>query len=186
MQPSTDKQQRYTYEDYYSWDDGKRWELIDGVPYAMAPAASDTHQGISGNLFAQLHGFLKGKPCKVFHAAYDVRLNADAGDDTVVQPDLVVICDQSKRDERGYKGAPDMVVEILSPSTAQYDRLIKFRLYQNAGVREYWIVDPETRTVSVHILENSKYVITVYGEDDIAPVHVLDGCEINIADVFDT
>jgi Uma2 family endonuclease len=184
VKPATDRQQHYTYEDYYSWDDGKRWELIEGVPYAMAPAASDTHQRISSNLHGQLFSFLKGGPCKVFHAAYDVRLNADTGDDTVVQPDLVVICDQSKRDERGCKGAPDMVVEILSPSTASYDRVTKFNQYQKAGVREYWIVDPDSRTVAAHILENGRYIISAYGDEGVAPVHVLEGCEIDLADVF--
>ena len=185
VQPVTEKQQHYTYEDYYSWDDGKRWELIEGVPYAMAPAPSDTHQGISSNLHLQLASFLKGKPCKVFHAAYDVRLNADTGDDTVVQPDLVIICDQSKRYERGCKGAPDMVVEILSKSTASYDMVTKFNLYQKAGVREYWIVDPDTKTVSVHVLKNGEYITRAYSQDDIAPVSVLEGCEINLAKVFE-
>ena len=188
MQPTTDKKQHYTYEDYYSWDDGKRWELIEGVPYemfAMAPGPSGSHQGISVSLTRQLSTFLLGKPCKVFHAPYDVRLNADTDDDTVVQPDLVVICDQSKRDERGCKGAPDMVVEILSKSTAQYDRVTKFNLYQNAGVREYWIVDPESRTIAAHILENGRYLVTAYGDKGVAPVYVLEGCEIVLEDVFE-
>ena len=186
MQPATEKQQHYTYEDYYSWDDGKRWELIDGSAYLMSPAHTWKHQGISVTLSRQLSTFLLDKPCKVFTAPFDVRLNADTGDDTVVQPDLVVICDRSKLDEKGgCKGVPDMVVEILSPSTATRDKLTKFRLYQNAGVREFWIVDQETRTVSVHILENGKYITSVFGENDSAPVHVLDGCEINLTDVFD-
>lgn len=114
-----------------------------------------------------------------------MRLNADTFDDTVVQPDLVIVCDHSKLEEKGgCKGAPDMVAEILSPATAKYDRLTKFRLYQKSGVREYWIVDPESRTVAAHVLENGKYVAFAYGEEDLAPVHVLEGCEINLADVF--
>jgi len=184
MPLAIEKQKRYTYEDYYSWDDGKRWELIDGVPYAIAPAPSDSHQRISSNLHLQFASFLKGKTCKVFHAAYDVRLNADTGDDTVVQPDLVIICDQSKRDERGCKGAPEMVVEMLSKSTEKYDRVTKFNLYQKAGVREYWIVDPESKTVAVHMLESGRYITNMYSDEDTAPVHVLEGCEIILEDVF--
>ena len=174
----------YTYADYYTWNDGKRWELIRGEAYLMEPGPSDPHQGISGNLYLQIGNYLKGKPEKVFAAPYDVRLNAGTDDDTVVQPDLVVICDQSKRDVRGCKGAPDMAVEILSPSTAGRDMVVKFNHYKDAGVREYWIVDPESRTVSAHILKNGEYVTTAYGEGDSAPVHVLEGCVIDLADVF--
>ena len=178
------EKQHYTYADYCTWDDGKRWEIIDGIAYAMVPGPTGTHQGISGNLHAQLHSFLKGKPCKVYAAPYDVRLSAEAGDDTVVQPDLVVICDRSKLSDAGCMGAPDLVVEILSPSTARYDRFIKFHRYLRAGVREYWIVDHESKTVTIHILENAKYTTTVFGDEDVAPVHVLEGCEINLTDVF--
>lgn len=182
--PLPQEEQRYTYADYCSWDDGKRWELIKGVPYAMSPAPLWEHQGISSNLHSQLASFLKDKPCKAFHAPFDVRLNADSGDDTVVQPDLVVICDRSILGGTGCIGTPDMVVEILSPSTARQDRLVKLQLYQSSGIREYWIVDPDSKTVSVHILENGKYIIAAYGDEDVAPVHVLEGCEIVLADVF--
>jgi Uma2 family endonuclease len=176
--------QRYTYSDYYLWDDDERWELIDGEAYAMAPAPNMGHQGISGEIHRQIANFLRGKTCRVFHAPFDVRLNADTYDDTVVQPDLVIVCDRSKLDIRGCKGVPDMVIEILSPSSARHDRVLKFHTYQRAGVREYWLVDPESRTVSVHILENGKYVTTAYTDDDTAPVHVLEGCEITLRDVF--
>ena len=183
---AVETEQRYTYSDYCSWDDGKRWELIDGAAYVMEPAPSWKHQGISSNLHGQLFNYLQGKPGKVFAAPFDIRLNADTGDDTVVQPDLVVICNRSGLDDSGaYKGAPDMVVEILSPSTVRHDRLIKLNLYQKAGVREYWIVDPDSRTVSVHILVDGRYTITVYGDEGVAPVHVLDGCEITLSDVFE-
>ena len=185
MSLAAEKQGYYTYADYCSWDDGKRWELIEGAPYSMSPSPSWIHQSISVNISRQLSTFLIGKTCKVFAAPFDVRLNADTVDDTVVQPDIVIVCDRTKLEEKGgCKGVPDMVVEILSPSTATYDRLTKFRQYQKAGVREYWIVDPDSKTVSVHILENGKYIITVYGEVDTAPVHVLEGCEINLADAF--
>ena len=178
--------ERYTYADYCTWGDDERWELIDGAPYAMSPAPTWTHQAVSSNLHGQLFNFLKGKPYKVFAAPFDIRLNADTADDTVVQPDLVIVCDKSKlEDKGGCKGAPDMVVEILSPSTARCDKTKKFRLYQKSGIREYWIVDPDSRTVSVHVLENGKYTVANYDDDDgAAPVNVLPGCEINLQDVF--
>lgn len=180
-----EKDKRYTYADYYSWDDGERWELINGEALVMAPGPSWRHQGISGGLFYQLANFLKGKDGRVFSAPFDVRLNADTADNTVLQPDIIVFCDRSKLDGTGCKGAPDMTVEILSPSTAKRDRLVKLRLYQDAGVREYWIVDPDTKTATVYTLENGKYVVAVYGDDEVAPVHILAGCEIVLADVFE-
>ena len=174
---------RYTYADYCEWDDDTRWELIDGVAYAMT-GPSTTHQRISGRIHGQLYNYLQGKTCELFAAPFDIRLNADEDDDTVVQPDLVVICDQTKLDDRGCKGAPDLVIEILSPSSRRHDMLLKFQRYLRAGVREYWIVDPDSKTLNVHVLDNGKYATNVYGDEDIAPVHVLDGCEINLSDVF--
>jgi len=176
---------RYTYADYYAWDDGKRWEIIDGIPYAMSPAPSRTHQRILVELVGQLRDFLKGKPCEVFPAPFDVRLNAlGDGDTDVFQPDILVVCDEAKLDEKGCNGAPDMVIEILSPSTAMRDRLLKFNAYQRAGVREYWIVDPDSKTVLVCILENENYIARSYGESDAVPVHVLEGCTISLTDIF--
>jgi len=183
--PQKKEEQRYTYADYCQWDDGERWELIDGVSYLMSPAPLRTHQGISRELTRQLANFLIGKPCKVYAAPFDVRLNADTYDDTVVQPDLLIVCDSSKLDDKGCTGAPDMVIEILSPSTGRHDKLVKFQTYQKAGVREYWIVDPDTRTVQVNILENGKYVAAMYGDTGIAPVHILEGCTVNLRDVFE-
>jgi Uma2 family endonuclease len=174
----------YTYADYCTWDDGERWELIEGIPYAMSPAPSQRHQEVCGELHWQIKTFLKGKPCKVFAAPFDVRLNAAGDDDTVCQPDLLVVCDAFKLDGKCCKGAPDLVVEVLSPSTARHDRMVKLRQYRRNGVREYWIVDPETKTVQVNVLENGKYVISMYGDEDTAPVGVLEGCEIDLADVF--
>lgn len=184
MPPLQQDDRKYTYADYCTWDDSERWELIEGMPYAMSPAPTPQHQGISGELFGQLRDYLKGKPCKLFAAPFDVRLNADDEDDTVVQPDLVVICDRSKIDDKGCKGAPDIVIEILSPSTARKDRMVKFQQYLKAGVREYWIVDPDTKTVQACILSNGFYITTMYADTDIAPVKVLEGCQINLADVF--
>jgi len=184
--PLTEKYQRYTYADYCTWDDGERWELIDGIPYSMSPAPSPAHQTLSSRIHYQLFGYLKDKSCKVFAAPFDVRLNAAGDDDSdVVQPDLVVICDRSKIDSKGCNGAPDLVIEILSPSTVKQDKLLKFNMYQRAGVREYWIVDPDSRMVQAHILENGRYYIKSYAETDTIPVYVLDGCEISLPDVFE-
>ena len=178
------EERRYTYADYCTWDDGERWELIDGIAYAMAPAPSDGHQSVSGEILFQLSGFLRGKPCKVRSAPYDVRLNADGEDDTVVQPDIVVICDSNKITKTGCVGAPDLVIEILSPSTAKHDTHTKFITYKRAGVREYWIVNPETGIVATHILANGEYISHPYGETDTVPVHVLEGCYISMREVF--
>jgi len=174
----------YTYADYLTWGDEVRCELIDGVPFLLA-APTPEHQAISMELSGQLWQFLKGKPCKVYTAPFDVRLNAAEGDDTVVQPDISVICDQVKTDNnKGCVGVPDMVVEILSPSTAGKDCIIKLRKYLRAGVREYWLVDPDSRIVNTHVLKEGQYVINVYTNGDAIPVFVLDGLTINISDIF--
>jgi len=179
-----DEDRRYTYADYESWDDDNRYELIDGIPYVMF-APSTTHQSISMELSIQLGSFLKGKPCRVFAAPYDVCLNGLGDEDhTVVQPDLLVVCDESKIDKKRCNGAPDMTIEILSPSTSKRDLLTKLVKYQNAGVREYWIIDPDAEVVKVHVLENGRYVISSYESNEVITVNVLDGCVITLSDVF--
>jgi len=177
------RNKHYTYADYKTWDETIRCELIDGIPYMMT-APSRTHQRISGALFNQLYNFLKGNPCEVYMAPFDVRLNADEGDDTVVQPDILVVCDSAKLDEKGCQGPPDLVVEILSPSSGSHDRVVKFNTYLQAGVREYWIVDPVTQTVNIHINENGKYITSAWPKDAIMSSHVLPGCTIDLAEVF--
>ena len=183
MLPDIKKGQRYTYADYCTWGEDVRCELIDGVVYDMSPAPGWVHQGLSMNFLIQLGSFLEGKTCKVFHAPFGVRLNAD-DDDTVVQPDIVVICDRSKLSGAGCEGAPDMVIEILSPSTASKDMLIKFNKYLMAGVREYWIVDPQTQVVRVCILNNGRYDSIDYLSADKIAVGVLGGFEIDIKRAF--
>ena len=179
----------YTYADLLAWDDNTRYELYDGQPVALA-SPSNAHQLISGEIFRQLANYLLGKRCKVFSAPFDVRLfeeNDDTPDDVsmVVQPDLSIVCDSSKTDGHGCKGAPDMVIEVTSPSTARYDKLLKFNLYQRAGVREYWLVDPDTRTVSVYTLEDGAYhAATAYGADSSVRVGILDDCTIDLSTVF--
>ena len=175
---------RYTYADYCEWDDSERWELIDGIPYAMA-SPSAIHQRILLELSRQLADFMDDKPCEVFIAPFDVCLNAAGDDDDdVFQPDIMVVCDDAKITEKNINGAPDMVIEILSPSSAKHDKFLKFNKYQRAGVREYWIVDTDTKTIQAHILENGRYFTMSYGEAGTIPVHTLDGCIISLPDVF--
>ena len=180
-QPAYDM--RYTFSDYLKWDDDIRRELIDGKVYLMA-APNRRHQEILGKLYLQFGNYLEDKSCKVFLAPFDVCLNADTLDDTVVQPDLVIICDHSILDDAGCKGVPDMVVEILSPSTASYDRNTKFDKYSKVCVREYWIIDPKTRSLAANFLEDGKYITHAYTDKETAPVHVLKGFSIDLSRVF--
>jgi len=192
---------KYIYEDYARWNDGKRYELINGKVYMMSPAPSEAHQDIVVELGFQLKSFLKGKPCKVFVAPFDVCLNGKGdNDNTIVQPDVLVVCDKTKLDGKRCNGVPDLIIEVLSPSNTRHDMLIKFNKYLEAGVREYWIVDPEDKIISVHVLKGNAYVKNVYGiydEDAIkkfgvkntaenmtVPVNVLEGCRIDVAEVF--
>jgi len=175
--------ERYTYANLLTWPEDERWELIDGVPYAMASPGTK-HQRISGNLFWKLREYLEDKKCEVFSAPYDVRLNADKDDDTVVQPDLIVVCDPEIIDDKGCKGAPDLVIEILSPSTSDKDRTKKFRKYREAEVLEIWFLDPDTGTTDAYRFKNGKYDVDFYVADDIVPVGILPGFEINMKDIF--
>ena len=181
MEAAARNETRYTYADLESWDDDTRYELIDGVVYAMAPPSTN-HGHIGIELVGQLWVFLKGKPCKVFHESLGVRLNADEDDDTFFIPDIAVVCDKSKLDDKGCNGAPDLVIEILSPSTASRDWNIKKRKYLEAGVREYWIVDPAIKKVYIHLTDGNPP--KEYGETEAAPVGVLEGCSIDLSAVF--
>ena len=176
----------YTYADYYTWNDGKRYELIDGTAYLMESAPLFGHQIISGALHTRLSIFLEGKPGEALYSPFDVRLNFDKGDNTVLQPDIVVFTDRSKLIGTGCIGAPDMVIEILSPSTARRDRVKKFNQYLRAGVREYWIVDPDEMMVNAYILESGVHIGKTYHETDEVPVFVLDGCVIRLSEVFES
>jgi Uma2 family endonuclease len=185
-----EKKDRYTFADCLTWDEGERIEIIDGEAFMMS-SPSREHQEISGALFAQLYNFLEGKKCKVYAAPFDVRLFEKDGDapesvDTVVQPDLVVICDKNKLDKYGCKGAPNLVIEVLSPSTRRHDRLVKLNLYQRAGVQEYWIVDPENKSVLVFLMDDNGFlrVHEDYGKKDVAKVNTLEGCFIELYKVF--
>jgi Uma2 family endonuclease len=156
-----DLSKTYSYADYFSWKIKERVELFMGKIFEMSPAPASTHQRISRNISTELINFLQKKPCEVFYAPFDVRLEREKEDNqtfTVVQPDICVICDVTKVDERGCKGAPDLIVEILSPGNSIKEMKNKFELYQNAGVLEYWIVQPADKTIFQYILIANQYV----------------------------
>lgn len=155
---------RYTYADYRTWPDDERWELIDGKAcplYGMSPAPRPQHQKRVGKLYAQLDAFFEGKACQPFLSPIDVFLSTtkesleDA--DRVVQPDLLVVCDPTKVTDEGIIGAPDFIIEILSPGTADRDLTEKPMLYEEHGVREYWIVNPETLEVFIYRMNGGSY-----------------------------
>jgi Uma2 family endonuclease len=153
---------RHTYADYLTWPAGGREELIDGVAYVKEPPApSRCHQELVGALYLQVSLALEGKACRVYVAPFDVRLpksgEADEQIETVVQPDVLVVCDLRKLDQRGMRGAPDWLAEVLSPSTAGHDQILKLPVYERAGVREVWLVHPADRTVTVYRLEDGRY-----------------------------
>ena len=152
---------RHTYGEYLTWSQDERFELIDGVAYTMAPAPIRGHQRLVGELFRQIADALEGGPCEVNVAPFDVRLpekdEADEAILTVVQPDIAVVCDRAKLDERGCRGAPDWIIEVLSPASAGHDQIAKLALYERHGVREYWLAHPADRIVTVHRLEGGAY-----------------------------
>lgn len=179
----------FSFADYLSWEESDHMELLDGAPIMMAPP-SRMHQKISVELTRQLANFLDGRKCEVYAAPFAVRLFAQTEDSpedvqTVLQPDISVVCDQEKLDKYGCRGAPDVVMEILSPSTIRHDRFIKFNAYQRAGVREYWIVSPQEQMVQVFLRKDTLLLPhEVYESGDIAKVNTLDGCFIELAKVF--
>lgn len=181
---------RYTYADYLQWDDNERWELIDGVAYNMSPAPSRKHQEISQNLSRDIGTYLKGKSCKVYAAPFDVRLPLKGEEDkrtgNVVQPDIVVVCDSSKLDDRGCTGAPDLIIEILSPSTAKKDMVAKFNLYEQAGVKEYWLVHPTDHTVMVFKLgADGKYGrYEMYDQSEQLAVGIFSDLVLDLNEIF--
>jgi Uma2 family endonuclease len=159
---------RHTYGDYRCWPEDQRYELIDGMAYAMAPAPTRQHQRLVAELFRVVADALEGSGCEVNVAPFDVRLpEAEEADDdvsTVVQPDIVVVCDPSKLDDKGCRGAPDWLIEVLSPGSAGHDQVRKLALYERHGVKEYWLVHPIDRVVTIYRLEAGTYGRPVVAE----------------------
>ena len=181
-----------TYADYLKWKFKERLELIKGHVFKMSPAPATKHQIAAGNLFSQIHRFLKKQKCKVFTAPFDVRLpvknkKKDNEITTVVQPDICVICDESKIDERGCCGAPDLVVEILSPGNSSHEVKTKFELYEEAGVKEYWLVNPvEENLVDFILNEEGRFDgIKMYASGDKLSSSAVNGFQIEVSDIFD-
>ncbi|MDD2758692.1 MAG: Uma2 family endonuclease [Methylomonas sp.] len=184
MALALEKDKHYTYKDYLTWPDDVRCELIDGVVYMMMPAPLLTHQDVAGEIFRQTANALQGKTCRALIAPLDVRLprhdEADEDTDIVVQPDVMVVCDPGKLDRRGVRGAPDWVVEVLSPSSASRDQIEKRRLYERHGVLEYWLVHPRDRVLTVYRLRDGEYgKPDVYKLEGVTPVGVLPGVSID-------
>jgi Uma2 family endonuclease len=187
MSPAAEQleNEHYTYADILQWEEGGRYELFDGEALMLA-APSRVHQEVLGALFNRLYNFLEGKTCKVYPAPFGVRLfpREDDSDDVFFEPDITVICDPAKLDDRGCKGAPDLVVEILSPSSLKNDLLYKLNKYLEAGVREYWIVDPGEKTLSVNILEQGRYTLKEYAADAEVEAAALPGFRLELKSIF--
>ena len=180
-----DEQRSYTYADYQKWEGPERYQIINGEVFQMA-SPSVEHQALLMVLSSKFDNWLQGKPYRVFASPLDVRLfpKEDNSDKTVVQPDLLVVCDKSKIGKNSINGAPDLVIEILSPSNTYSEQLYKFQYYLEAGILEYWVIDPERKVIQVHIYENGHYLSTVYKNSDRIPSVVLPGLEIALEDLW--
>ena len=174
----------YTYQDYLTWPDEERWEIIDGKAYSMSPAPVPEHQRIRIKLTVIIETALEGKKCILYTAPCDVVLS----DDTVVQPDLLVVCDPNKKTLKNIQGAPDLVIEILSPSTSQKDLEIKKDLYERHKVREYIILDPGSRSVYRYVLAgNGKYPLEeIFDATSDVSLFSLPGLVIPLEKIFET
>lgn len=177
----------YSYADYLLWKFKERVELFKGKLFKMS-APSAVHQEISMKLAGELYQFLKGKDCKVFHAPFDVRLLKEAQEDkdiyTVVQPDICVVCDSEKIDNRGCEGVPDLVIEILSPGNSKKEMKFKYALYEEAKVPEYWIIDPDHQNILVYILKGGKYQNPINVVDDYIPSEKFPTLKLHTNDIF--
>jgi Uma2 family endonuclease len=154
--------QHHTYAEWLTWPEDQCGELIDGIAYIREPPApSPTHQEVVGELLYQVRGALEGKPCRVYIAPLDIRLpksdEADEQIDTVLQPDVFIVCDRHRFDRRGLRGAPDWVAEVLSPDTVRHDQVVKLAIYERAGVREVWYIHPTDLALTIYRLEDGRY-----------------------------
>lgn len=175
-------EKRFTYAEYLTWNDDQRWELIDGTPYNMTPAPTTKHQSILIKLASRIDSFFAGKTCKAFVSPTDVVFD----DYNVVQPDLLVVCDRSKITDANIQGAPDLVVEILSPSTSRKDRREKMALYERFAVREYIIIDPANEIVERFWLADWKYGHPdVFGWDETVKLVLFPEIKLNLWEIFE-
>jgi Uma2 family endonuclease len=183
-------QSNYSYADYIKSPEEDRYEVIDGQIISMSPAPTPRHQHVQRELLIEFGTYLRGKECSVFGSPIDVCLFADqtTSNEKIkdwVQPDMVVVCDRNKINQQNIVGAPDLVIEILSPSTARNDRVVKFNNFQKAGVKEYWIVDPSNEYVEVFLLQNNRFISSgFYTKEDSIKVSILENLSINLKDIF--
>lgn len=188
--PLPQEGKKYTYKDYLTWPEDERWEIIDGKTYMQA-APTPLYQEILMALSKQIAVYLTGKPCKVYPAPFAVLLSQGAEEDeeeinNVVEPDISIICDLTKISDKGCHGAPDMIIEIISPSSIKTDRVTKLNKYEKAGVREYWIVEPEQKLVSVFLQQTNKRFSRpdMYTEEDRIKVSIFSDLIIDLREVF--
>ncbi|OGV73813.1 MAG: hypothetical protein A3K19_24545 [Lentisphaerae bacterium RIFOXYB12_FULL_65_16] len=174
---------RYTWDEYRQWDDDTRWELVDGEPFAMAPAPTPVHQSVVTCIGAAFRDFLRGKPCRAFVSPIDVRLS----ESDVVQPDVVVVCDSNQIRHTHIEGAPTLVVEVQSPESVRHDRIRKLRLYAQAGVKEYWLITPYPAMVEVLLLatDGSYHARAAFTEKDTLESPTFPDLRLPLADIFD-
>lgn len=190
MVEEPDASASYTYADYLKWKFEERVELIKGKLLKMT-APNRKHQDVSRELLVQITSYLKNKQCKVYHAPFDVRLPKKGEKDdkniyNVVQPDICIVCDITKLDEKGCLGAPDLVVEILSPGNSKKEVRIKYELYEESGVKEYWIINPVEENVAVLLLnDNEKFGgAALYTNGDIILSKAIQSLQVNVTDIF--
>ncbi|MBM3861764.1 MAG: Uma2 family endonuclease [Verrucomicrobia bacterium] len=182
MSETAKQGRRHTWADYQTWNDDQRWEIIGGEAHLMSPAPTWRHQGIIGELHAQMQPYFKGKKCKLGLSPLDVVLS----DDDVVQPDLLVVCEPNKVKRTHVEGAPTLAVEVLSPRSGSLDRLLKLNLYARAGVKEYWLVTPWPSLVEVLLLKGGRYVVHgVFGKHDTLLSPTFPDLKIQLSSVFD-
>jgi Uma2 family endonuclease len=187
--PLPQEVRKYTYADYLTWPKDERWEIIDGIPYMQA-APSWEHQRILAQIGRQFLNYFQGKPCETYLAPFDVRLpegnETDDDTKTTIQPDISVICDKSKLKGTGYFGVPTLVVEILSPSTAAFDKKIKMKRYGKAGVKEVWIIDPSNKILDVFkLLDDGRYgQPETYSTEDKIVVSIFPDLVVDLSAVF--
>lgn len=189
--PLSQEAKKYTYADYLKFPSDERWEIISGIPY-MQSAPTWQHQAVSIQLASQFNNYFQGKPCRVFAAPFDLCIpELDESDEDITniisQPDIVVVCEEGKLRKTGYFGVPSLIIEITSPSTARNDKLFKFNKFEKAGVKEYWIVEPDAKLVSVFTLQdNNRYGRPeLYTETDNVEVSIFPGLQVELITVFD-
>ena len=182
-----DLTKQYSYSDYMLWQFQERVELIKGYILKMSPAPNRFHQTVSLNVSSSFFQKFKNKSCNVYAAPFDVRLpiKSKKKDSTVVQPDLCIVCDESKLDEQGCNGAPDLIVEIISPNNKKHDLDTKYKLYQEAGVLEYWIIEPVEKIVLVYVLQDGIYIgLKPQTEGGIIESRLFPDLKVAVDDVF--